>query len=203
MGDVNPNSRINRELPIRTVLSLSLERYLWFMAATLTKTDKINLLFNQPVWMVTFQITERSLRRNKFGSIKNLYRRAVTGTRRLKNLSNRDFFKTIDLGMYSWRQEDSDTYWFSFYFTMKEGSSLNEKRLKWQLKRTITWNPIDVWFGLYTEPPINPKDNLQFVKGLYGTKANKSDSIAHGGHHQALQPVLSTRAEAGYYREHY
>ena len=172
------------------------------MAATLTKTEKINLLFNQQVWMVTFQITERSLRRNKFGSIKNLYRRAVTGTRRLKNLSNRDYFKSIDLGMYSWLEEAPDTYRFSLYFTLKEGS-LNEKRLKWQLKRTITWNPIDVWFGVYNEPPINPKDNLQFVKGLYGSKASKSDSIAHEGHHQGLRLGRGTPEGAGYYREHY
>jgi hypothetical protein len=171
------------------------------MAATLTKMDKITLFFNQPVWMVSFQISERSLLRNKFGSIQNLYRKGVTGTRRLKNLSNRDFFKSISLGIYSWRKETPDSFRFTIYFTLKEGTSFNERRLRWQLKRTITWNPIDVSFGCFLEPPFHPDDKIQFIKGLYGPTSHKSDLVTHEGRHQVPQLARGTPVEVDYYRE--
>lgn len=173
------------------------------MAATLNKMDKLSLLFNQPVWMVTFQISDRSLRRNKFGSITNLYRKGVTGTRRLKNLSNREYFKNVSLGIYTWRNETPDTFRFFMYFTLKEGATFNERRLKWQLKRTITWNSIDVSFGYFHEPPLHPDDKIQFIKGLYGPTSHKSDLVTHEGRHQVPQLARGTPVEVDYYREHY
>jgi hypothetical protein len=175
------------------------------MAATLSKTDKFNLLFNQPVWMVSFQITERSLRINKFGSIRNLYRRAITGTRRLKNLSNRDYFKSIDLGLYIWRKEAPDSYRFSLYFTLKEGYSLNEKRLRWQLKRTITWNPIEVKHGQiqWSELSQGDYDNIQFIKGLYGPIENTIYLAPPSIDGQALQPQSNSPSEVDYHYDGY
>jgi hypothetical protein len=170
------------------------------MAATLTKMDKITLFFNQPVWMVSFQISERSLLRNKFGSIQNLYRKGVTGTRRLKNLSNRDFFKSISLGIYSWRKETPDSFRFTIYFTLKEGTSFNERRLRWQLKRTITWNPIDVSFGYFLEPPFHPDDRIQFIKGLYGPITHKSDLATLGCRHPITQVGQGSHESVNYYR---
>jgi len=185
------------------VAPLKLLDYLRIMTAALTKSEKLAILFAQPLWQVSFNISERAIANNRFGSIKGLYRKGIIGTRRLQNLSNRDYFKSIDLGLYCWHQEAPVSYRFSLYFTLKEGATLNERRLKWQLKRTITWNPIVVSFASFLEPPLHPDDKIQFIKGLYGPTSHKSDLRVRAGLHLASQPGLGTREVVGCYREHY
>jgi hypothetical protein len=177
--------------------------YLRNMTAALTQPEKLELLFAQPLWKVSFNISERAIAYNGFGSIKGLYRKGIIGTRRLQNLSNRDYFKSIDLGLYCWHPRALDSYRFSLYFTLKEGATFNERRLRWQLKRTITWNQIDVSFAKFSEPPIRPDDKIQFIKGLYGPTSRISDLRVREGLHLVSQPGLGTREAVGCFREHY
>ena len=181
---------------------LNLFDYLRNMTAALTQSEKLEILFAKPLWKVSFGISERAIVYNRFGSIKGLYRKGIIGTRRLQNQSNRDYFKSIDLGLYCWHQEALDSYWFSLYFTLKEGTTFTERRLRWQLKRTITWNQIDVSFGSFTEPPIHPDDHIQFIKGLYGPTSHISDLRVREGQHPESPPGQVALAEVGCYREH-